>query len=332
MGTDIAPRWSAPRHPQVEDPSAKGGYLVWYGGTLHLVPRVPRPVFAEARGNGVAPAHLVPALADFDGDGVNDIVTARNEQQLQWFRGLGGGAFAAGAPVVDEQGKPLQYDEESLGLMLVDWNQDGHLDLLVNNAFTWLTVHLGSAKGFGPGQRVMAGDTEITADGFGAAWLGDFDGDRVRDLVVPGRKGSVLIYRGQRQAPEPVLGPAETLLPENEEFTYAWLAVTDWTGDGKPDLLLSVADNKSPDYVPLTREEQGQLEAAKAELERIEAEVAQLNRTPPDFAAEAYAKRMAKREELGSRLAGPKAVKERLTDKAQGKPAYEGRLGLFAQR
>jgi hypothetical protein len=64
-------------------------------------PRFHPPVRLKAGGAPIrveAPGYAAPCLADVDGDGKLDLLLGQfNKGKIQVFKGLGGGAFAAGA-------------------------------------------------------------------------------------------------------------------------------------------------------------------------------------------------------------------------------------------
>jgi hypothetical protein len=69
-----------------------------------------------------------PRLADFDNDGVKDVVSGSYAGGLSFFKGLGGGKCAAEKKFTDKDGKPLS-DEFAESACLGDWDGDGDWDV-----------------------------------------------------------------------------------------------------------------------------------------------------------------------------------------------------------
>ena len=81
-----------------------------------------------------------PFFVDFDGDGVLDMISGSYDPgECYLFRGLGSVKYAARETIVDKAGKPVLRCPEQTQVyqsfgswpVMVDWDDDGNLDLLV---------------------------------------------------------------------------------------------------------------------------------------------------------------------------------------------------------
>jgi FG-GAP-like repeat len=156
----------------------------------------------------------------------------------------------------------------------VDWNNDGHLDLIVGNftgTFYWF-------KGVGKGQfdpkaeRINIGDSPLRIDGAHSdPFIVDWDGDGDLDLVSGSSNGGVQWAEnlaGKGKMPE--LAPFQTLVEATSATEYGqplsegdlkgpsrtsrvW--VDDVNGDGKLDLLVGDSVTLIAPVEGLTNEE-----------------------------------------------------------------------------
>jgi hypothetical protein len=206
-----------------------------------------------------------PQLVDLDGDGHNDIISGNWIYQIIWFRGDGRGAFAAGEPLKDANGKMLHVDY-GVHAFAVDWDADGDLDLLAGtvdrseegNVYLIRNGGTKGANSFGLPQKLTAGDQPIKAiDGDAAPVAADWDNDGKLDLVLGCGDGSVIWYRNVGTKQTPTFSSFETLVPppdaNDERGARAKPCVVDWNDDGMQDLV--VGDFGKPFDKVLSEEE-----------------------------------------------------------------------------
>jgi hypothetical protein len=187
-------------------------------------------------GSGQYPAAV--AIADLDGDGTPDLVTANGDSgDVSVLLGNGSGGFAAAA-VFPAGAFPVS-------LAIADVDGDGHADLLTANAggLDVSVLHGDGSGGFGAPSSFPVGPD---AEPFALA-AGDVDGDGRPDVVVanrgsdgspfpppelPGSVSVLLNQGGSGFAPAVVLdiggiGRADSI------------ALGDVTGDGATDIVIS---------------------------------------------------------------------------------------------
>ncbi len=133
---------------------------------------------------GPADARIrVAEAADFNGDGVLDVVAIDEGTGIAMYAGTGDGTFAAPVPIGDRTIIPY-------ALTVGDLDCDGAADFVVGNVTAPSTVYFndGSGRRFTP---VMFGDSQGTAYGIA---VGDFDKDGRRDIAVARSEAPNVLY------------------------------------------------------------------------------------------------------------------------------------------
>ncbi|MGD0630856.1 MAG: FG-GAP-like repeat-containing protein [Terracidiphilus sp.] len=182
-----------------------------------------------------ASGHAVAcAVGDYDGDGLNDLAVALDDQVLL-FRNLGKGKFQ---DVTAEAG--LAPRNRPSGITFIDYDHDGDLDLFL----TGTPAKDGDAPNVlwrNNGNKTFTEWTEPTGLGgsgkSNAAILTDFNNDRAVDIAVTGDGASPLIYINPREGKY----PTQAMYEGQKLPATVGIAVLDYNKDGWMDIAVSHA-------------------------------------------------------------------------------------------
>jgi hypothetical protein len=179
---------------------------------------------------------------------------------------------------------------QATAVSLADWDRDGKIDLVVGNSDgeVWFLPNVSHDGVSGDRQLAFGRAKDVVPGGIAdrirrdaGPVVADWDGDGVPDLLVGAGDGSVTLYRGQGKTGAPVLrngvtliealpiGDQEPVVCERDSKTgkvkppalrrsgiRPKLAVHDWNGDGKPDLIVGDACMLTSAEPELTEEQQ----------------------------------------------------------------------------
>jgi hypothetical protein len=176
-----------------------------------------------------------PILADFNGDGLLDVIVADDYYSLAYLQGYGDGSFRS-APVYD---LPNMFDQDTYtySVASADFNGDGIPDVVVgqdrNFGATGVVVYLGKGDGtFYPGVSYGPSPTlEYVA-------VADFNGDGIPDIAATdSQNGIVQIFLGNGDGTFSIglVYPSDT-----NDSPYPENVVTgDFNHDGNVDLAIA---------------------------------------------------------------------------------------------
>jgi hypothetical protein len=214
-----------------------------------------------------------PELADWDGDGLIDLLVSGVRGDHLWFRNVGSPRhpeLAPGCPLqVSWAGAPLRptwlpFKPEGDELITawrtrpvaVDWDHDGLMDYVTLDHEGQLALYRRrrDAQGrltLGPGERIFKivgpysqamvwnrSPVDATKGKSGRSVLNlvDWDGDGDRDLIMDNLNARLYINTTNDQAP--VFEDRGDLIPERLANHNAAPYIVDWDGDGALDLFM----------------------------------------------------------------------------------------------
>ncbi|MEZ5948482.1 MAG: VCBS repeat-containing protein [Planctomycetaceae bacterium] len=257
-------------------------------------PRYAEPVQVQA---GDAPVDVYgwpsPNFADFDGDGDLDLLCGEFLDGFTYFENIGtrtAPQYAPGKRLLAETGQPLRMDLQMITPVAIDWNQNGALDLIVGDedgrvAFVENTGKLTSDR-LPIFREPVYFQQEADTLKFGALSTPvgyDWDGDGDMDILAGNTAGYIGYFENLSGAGvEPTKWAAPRLLsvagkpiriqagpngsiqgPAEAKWGYTTLTVSDWDGDGLPDLLVNSIWGKVVWYRNKGPRDQPQLEKAR---------------------------------------------------------------------
>ena len=254
----------------------------WTAGPLRGYVYVARNTGTDAKPVYATPARLTvnsqpletfgwpsPSFADFRGTGKLDLICGEFLDGFTFFENTGTRTepkYAPGRPLRDLDGQPLAMDVQMVTPVALDWNKDGHVDLVCGDEDGRVAFleHTGKLSADGTPQflppryfRQQAADLKFgaLATPFGFDW----DGDGATDILCGNTAGQIGFFQNlSRPGVEkpkwaaPILlevdgkpiritaGPNGSIQgPAEAKWGYTTLSVADWDGDGLPDLIVN---------------------------------------------------------------------------------------------
>lgn len=234
-----------------------------------------------------------PNFADFDGDGDLDLICGEFLDGFTYFENRGTRSepdYAPGRCLQTADGRPLVMDLQMITPTAIDWNKNGHIDLIVGDedGRVALVEHTGqfSDQGMPLFREPRYFQQEADTLKFGALatpYGVDWDGDGDQDIISGNTAGYIGFFENlsgpgvdqpKWAAPRLLKADGETIRiqagpngsiqgPAEAKWGYTTQTVADWDGDGLPDLLVNSILGKVVWYRNLGPRENPKLAAAE---------------------------------------------------------------------
>jgi hypothetical protein len=210
-----------------------------------------------------------PNFADFRNSGKLDLICGEFLDGFTFFENVGSRTqpmYAPGKRLKTSDGKPLTMDLEMITPVSIDWNKDGHVDLICGDEDGRVAFiqNMGQiAKDGTPifaAPRYFQQEAEDLKCGALATPVGfDWDGDGSMDIICGNTAGYIILFKNlSKQGVEKpkwaapqylevdgkrlriLAGPNGSIQgPAEAKWGYTTLSVADWDHDGLPDLIVN---------------------------------------------------------------------------------------------
>lgn len=207
---------------------------------------------------------VFPRVADWDGDGRKDLLLGLADGRVQYALNEGSDESPVFGPLQTVMvGMPGEKVELDVGkratLELVDWDDDGRLDLLVGSLdgrVHWLRNAADSGvPDFHEAVVLPGADGELTVPtARSSIAVADINGDGRKDLLSGNTAGELWFYANIGTDDQPVLADPQPVVAGGQAIDLPGIPrsrpfVTDFSGDGIPDLLVGAQDGLVRAYV-----------------------------------------------------------------------------------
>lgn len=206
----------------------------------------------------------VPNFTDFNGDGLPDLICGEFLDRLTFYENVGTRTRPQYAPgrFLKHDGEVLRFDVQMIMPAAIDWDRDGHVDLVVGEEDGTVSLLRNTGRTddgmprFDPPRRFQQIAHELKIGALCTPATTDFDGDGDVDLILGDSAGYVSFLENlggipvKWAAPVKLLADGETIRiqaggngsiqgPAEAKWGYTVVDAADWDHDGLPDLLLN---------------------------------------------------------------------------------------------
>ena len=179
--------------------------------------------------------------------GIHDLLLGDQNGYVTIYRNIGtkespqydaGTKLKAGGKVIQVKWPSAPY--------LVDWNEDGKMDLLVGDGSGYLHLFLNQGSGeFAPGVYVKAGRRELNVGSYASPCVVDWNEDGKKDLVMGNDRRRIYVFLNEGTNEQPIFRePFELNGGSLNAGRVSSPDVVDWNGDGKKDLVIGTWDEE----------------------------------------------------------------------------------------
>jgi TolB-like protein len=210
------------------------------------------PVTPPPRMQSPIPGRISGARILVEWAGVHDLLLGDRDGYVWLFLNIGtresprydaGTRLRAGGKEIKVRGPAVPY--------LVDWNEDGKVDLLVGNNGGYLHLFLNQGDGnLAPGVMVKADGKDLDVGGRAAPVVADWNEDGKKDLILGNGSGEIFLYLNVGTNQQPAFGkPIKLNGGKLDVGSNSSPEVVDWDGDGKKDLVIGNSDGEIRVYL-----------------------------------------------------------------------------------
>lgn len=246
------------------------------------------PVFPQGRllvahDGGYEDARGRVKVADFDGDGLLDLVVGRYWERTHYgeqdrvfgrmYKNIGTPTAPRFTPVTAENGAPYIEGFRKCDAVMqnsvrgVDWNDDGIVDIIAGDTdgFVWFFRNLtgGQSPIFAPGEKILSDGKPLhvngeedrrTYAGYARPAVCDWNEDGRKDLLVASGGGWLWLYLNRGTQASPEFGPGVRVTARHSSgqiypidgTARASVLVCDWDNDGKKDVIFAMSGEGNP--------------------------------------------------------------------------------------
>ncbi len=196
---------------------------------------------------------------DWNNNGKLDLITGERSGHVRIYLNTGTRENPTFSGYTRLQVDGSDFQNRSSKPFVVDWNNNGKLDVLVgvDNGLIYLLLNTGTRENpqFESAVPLQAGSSNMNAGTRASPVAVDWTGNGKKDIIVGVTPGTLHLFENIGTDEEPVFGPSSRQLQAGGEDIkmdlYARPAVADWNNNGKWDLIVGSYESTGPGRVRL---------------------------------------------------------------------------------